>query len=181
MLLTSQLFSICIALLKRKRTTEKFCLVIHITTFNLLGDQGISAWTLSNFGAVSPLAHCQTFECATAGFFVSIGTAACSTKTPRHHSVWKSLGDPSYTNLFFFPPKVHAQTLIARRLPEETHELFKQGQTLDWTESLPGEHFLCSRVTCHKTCLTHIVTDSWSQTGSLITDWCINSLCCRLK
>lgn len=85
----------------------------------------------------------------------------------RHHSVWKSLRDPSHPSRFFFPQSSCPDSPIAGWLPEETHGLFKHSQRVDWTPLLPGEHFLYPHVTCHKICLT--ATDSRSQTGSVIT------------
>ncbi len=76
---------------------------------------------------------------------------------------------------FFFSQGSCPDSLIAGRLTEETHGLFKHSQTLDWTQSLPGEHFLYSHVTCHKICLSHAATDSRSQTGSAIMGDSINS------
>lgn len=65
--------------------------------------------------------------------------------------------------------------LIAGKLPEETHGLFKHSQTLSWTPLPPGEHFLYPHVTCHKICPTPAATDSRSQSSSAITGDSINT------
>lgn len=93
--------------------------------------------------------------------------AALKSKTPL--GLEEPQGPFSSQRFFFFSQGSCPDSLIAGRLPEETHGLFKHSQTLDWTPSLPGEHFLYPHVTCHKICLTHAATDSRSQTGSAIT------------
>lgn len=75
----------------------------------------------------------------------------------------------------FFFPKSCPDFLIAGKLPEETHGLFKHSQTLSWTPLPPGEHFLYPHVTCHKICPTHAAIDSRSQAGSAIKGDSINS------
>lgn len=104
--------------------------------------------------------------------------ATCSTRmrdTTRSGRASGTLLIPALVFCFFFSQGSCPDFLIAGKLPEETHGLFKHSQTLSWTPLPPREHFLYPHVTCHKICPTHAATDSRSQAGSAITGDSINS------
>lgn len=69
----------------------------------------------------------------------------------------------------------YPDSVIAGRLSEETHGLFKHSQTLDGTPLLPGEHFLYPHVTCHEICLTQAAINSTSPAGSVVTGESLNN------
>lgn len=146
------------------------------------GHQRISGWAPEHLGTASQLTLPKVFTCACVRLYVCVSVCALQLEQGggsmqhynlRHHSVWKSLRDPSHPS--HFSQGSCPDSLIAGRLPEETHGLFKHSQTLGRTPPLPGEHFLYPHVTCHKICLTHAATDSRSRTGSAIRGDSVNS------
>lgn len=104
--------------------------------------------------------------------------AMCSTRiqdTSRSGRASGTLSHPCTFFFFFSSQGSCPDFLIAGKLPEEAHGLFKHSQTLPWTPLPPGEHFLYPRVTCHKICPTPAATDSRSQASSAITGYSINT------
>lgn len=99
----------------------------------------------------------------------------CSTQMRDTTRSGRASGTLLIPPLFFSSQGSCPDFLIAGKLPEETHGLFKHSQTLSWTPLPPGEHFLYPHVTCHKICPTPAATDSRSQASSAITGDSINT------
>ena len=139
-------------------------------------DFWLDSWTLGNSQKIN---YCQRFVCVCVCVCVRLprgkGRQQCAAPEFKTPLGLEEPQGPFSSQPFFSPQGSCPDALIAGRLPEETHGLFKHNQTLDWTLSLPGEHFLYPHVTCHKICLTHTATDSRSQPGSAITGDSINS------
>lgn len=99
----------------------------------------------------------------------------CSTRIQDTTRSGRASGTLSHPSTFSPSQGSCPDFRIARKLPEETHGLFKHGQTLSWTPLPPGERFLYPHVTCHKICPTPAATDSRSQASSAITGDSINT------